>query len=442
MTNTSTLKALEDEWLETYYRRNALSKAANESAQNFIAKGQRTRFNSGMPYPVYIQRGSGSHFTDVDGNDILDCNAGWNASFIGRSHPIVAAAVHDAMNQLGAPGGAMHPSPIRDEFAQQLCERIPGAERVVFAPSGSEANTYALRLARSFTGHQTVIRVAGGFHGQHDALLGEQSSKAGISPTAHDNIITVPFNDLAAVNEALDLHPGSVAAVIAEPMMTIPGAVHQRNGFLEGLRSATQRHGTLFILDEVITGCRFAVGGASEYYGFEAPDLIVMGKMLGGGLPVAVVTGRADILEQPISASNTHAQNPVALAASVATMRLTTKEVFTEAASKGEKLREELRGLSARLTMPLAITGDGPCVGLHFTSEEVIDFASAERADHGLWRLMCLGLANTGLGLTSRTFGPNAAWTDEDLEFAIQTFTSTLTAISRAQKNTLQDVRA
>lgn len=440
--STSHLDALEVQWLETYNQRNARSYQANQSAQEFIAKGQRNRFNSGMPYPVYIQSGSGSRFTDLDGNTVLDCNAGWNASFIGRAHPAVTAAVTKAMRDIGAPGGAMHPSPVRDEFAELLCARIPGAERVVFAPSGSEANTYALRLARAFTGQQTVIRVAGGFHGQHDALLGEQSSKAGISPTAHNNIITVPFNDLPAVQEEMRRHQGNVAAVIAEPMMTIPGAIHQRHGYLQGLRDETQKHGVLLILDEVITGCRFAVGGATEYYGLASPpDLIVMGKMLGGGLPVAVVAGRADVVEQPISASNTHAQNPVALAAAVATLQTTTTAVFAEAAAKGEMLRHSLRELAENLGISLAVTGDGPCAGLHFSNEEIVDYATAERADHRLWRLMCLGLANQGLGLTSRTFGPTAAWSDADLDTALDAFESTLTAISKAHKHDLQAVR-
>ncbi|BCW05949.1 aminotransferase class III-fold pyridoxal phosphate-dependent enzyme [Arthrobacter sp. NtRootA1] len=433
--STSHLDALEVQWLETYNQRNARSLEANKTAQQLIAKGQRTRFNSGMPYPIYVASGSGSRFTDLDGNTVLDCNAGWNASFIGRAHPAVTAAVHTAMSSIGAPGGAMHPSPIRDEFAQLLCARIPGAERIVFAPSGSEANTYALRLARAFTGNQIIIRVAGGFHGQHDALLGEQSSKTGLSPTAHDNIVTVPYNDLSAVRDVLQSRHGSVAAVIAEPMMTIPGAIHQRDGYIQGLRDETRKHGVLLILDEVITGCRFAVGGATEYYGLSAaPDLIVMGKMLGGGLPVAVVAGRADIVEQPISASNTHAQNPVALAAAVATMKATTPAVFADAAAKGEKLRQRLREIAERLGFSLAVTGDGPCAGVHFSSEEIVDYASAERADHRLWRLMCLGLANQGLGLTSRTFGPTAAWTDEDLNTAIGGFEVTLSAMAKAHQ--------
>lgn len=436
MASPNPVRQLNEVWRDTYYRRTTRSREANNAAEKFVAKGQRSRFNSGMPYPVYIESGSGAHFSDLDGNDFLDCNAGWNAAFLGRGNPTVSASVQHAMTKLGAPGGAMHPSLIRDEFAELLCERIPGAERVVFAPSGSEANTYALRLARSFTGKQKVIRMAGGFHGQHDALLGAQSSKAGTATAAQNNVITVPFNDLDAARSALAEHEGSVAALITEPMMTIPGAVHQRGQFLAGLREATALHDVVFVLDEVITGCRFAVGGASEFYDFVAPDLTVMGKMLGGGLPTAAVVGRHDVIEQPISASNTHAQNPVTLAAAVAALRVTDAEGYARVAKMGDRLRSELREVADELATPVQVTGDGPCVGIHFVDEEVVDFATADRADHSLWQLLCLGIANRGLGLSSRTFGPTLAWTDSDLDFAVEGFTSALKAISVACAST------
>ena len=432
MTQSSTLNDLRAEWLALYNQRTTRSRMANEAAARSIAQSQRSRFNSAMPHPIYIDHGEGAHFVDIDKNHFLDCNAGWNAAFLGRGHPAITAAVGQAMSLLGAPGGSMHPSAKRDEFARLLCDRVRGAERVVFAPSGSEANTYALRLARSFTGKQTVIRMAGDYHGQHDALLGEQSSKAGTATGAQNNVITVPFNDLPAVRAALDAHQGTTAALISEPMMTIPGAVHQRDHFLHDLRAITREYGVLFILDEVITGCRFAVGGASDYYDFEPADLVVMGKMLGGGLPTAAVVGRAAILEQPISASNTHAQNPVTLAAAVAALELSTADEHRRVALMGERLRSGLRATAADLPIPVQITGDGPCAGIHFTSDEVVDFTSAERANNELWRLLCVGIANNGLGLTSRTFGPTMAWTDTDVDYALGVFSATLKNIAHA----------
>lgn len=432
MKDRSALQTLKRDWLSTYEDRNELSRRANAAAEKHIARGQRTRFNSGMPFPVYIHSGKGSRFTDADGNDVLDCNAGWNSSFVGRGNLAVAAAAAEAMERLGAPGGAMHPSPVRDEFAELLCHRTPGADRIVFAPSGSEANTYALRLARSYTGKHNIIRMKGGFHGQHDALLGEQSIIAGTASASRDGIVTVGFNDIDAVRGVLEKFAESTAAIIVEPMMTIPGAVHQRGSFLADLRAEARRHDVLLVVDEVITGSRFAVGGATEFYDLEPPDLIVMGKMLGGGLPTAVVAGRADVVEASISASNTHAQNPVALAAAVAAMHECGPEVFARAADMGERLRTALSGVCDELPIPVQVTGDGPCAGIHFTSDEVIDYDTAERADHDLWRLMCLGLANEGLALSSRTFGPTSVWTEDDLAESIEGFGNVLKAISTA----------
>ncbi|MBR0784783.1 aspartate aminotransferase family protein [Bradyrhizobium iriomotense] len=427
------IEALRSEWLAEYDRKHAKSSAANRKASASIAATQRTRFNSGMPFPVYVAEGAGAWFTDIDGNRFLDCNAGWNASLFGRGNPAITAAIADAGARLGAPGGAMHPSLVRDEFAAMVCSRIPGAERVVFAPSGSEANTYALRLARSATGRQKVLRVRGGFHGQNDHLLQGGSSLRGLPAGLAAWQIDMPYNDTDQSVRLIEQHASELAAVIVEPMMTIPGAVHQRNGYLQEIRTAALNNGVPFILDEIITGNRFAVGGAAELLELSpAPDLTVIGKMLGGGLPVAAVVGRAELVEQPISASNTHAQNPVALAASVANMKLATPEVFARVCAQGARLRDGLRKAVEDLRIPVQVTGEGPCVGIHFTDEDVVDADTAERGNQDLWRLMCLGVTNRGLAITSRTLGPIAPYTGEDVEHVIGVFTGTLRQIDQA----------
>ncbi|WGR92586.1 aminotransferase class III-fold pyridoxal phosphate-dependent enzyme [Bradyrhizobium sp. ISRA443] len=434
--SSSTVAAVEElrsAWQAEYGQKHAKSAAANRQSSAAIALTQRTRFNSGMPFPVYVAEGSGAWFTDIDGNRFLDCNAGWNASLFGRGNPVITAAISDAAARLGAPGGAMHPSLIRDEFASLICSRIPGAERVVFAPSGSEANTYALRLARSATGRQKILRVRGGFHGQNDHLLQGGSSVRGLPTGLSAWQVDMPYNDIEQSVRLIEQHASDLAAVIVEPMMTIPGAVHQRNGYLQAIRTAAFKNEVPFILDEIITGNRFAVGGAAELLGIAPPpDLTVIGKMLGGGLPVAAVVGRTELVEQPISASNTHAQNPVTLAASVANMKLATPEVFARVCALGARLREGLRTAAAGLRIPVQVTGEGPCAGIHFTGEEVVDADTAERANQDLWRLMCLGVTNRGLAITSRTFGPIAPYTGEDVEHVISVFTESLRAIDQA----------
>lgn len=427
------IEKLRATWQAEYEQKHAKSAAANAASSSVIALTQRTRFNSGMPFPVYVAEGSGAWFTDVDGNKFLDCNAGWNASFFGRGNPVIAAAVADAAARVGAPGGAMNPSANRDEFAHLLCDRVPGAERVLFAPSGSEANTYALRLARSATGRSKVLRVRGGFHGQNDHLLQGGSSLRGISPGASDWHIDMPYNDIERSVALIKQYGAELAAVIAEPMMTIPGALHQRDGYIQAIRSAAFELGIPFILDEIITGNRFAVGGATEYLRLSpAPDMITMGKMLGGGLPIGAVVGRADLLEQPISASNTYAQNPVSMAAAVANMRLATPDVFARVATQGEYLRQGLRKIASGLRIPVQISGAGPCAGIHFTSEDVANADIADRGEQDLWRVMCLGVTNRGMAITSRTFGPIAPYTNPDVDLLLKAFGDTLQAIDQA----------
>lgn len=429
------LDELEDAWRSEFASKHAGSAAADRTAARTIAAGQRTRFSSGMPSPVYIDSGDGAWFTDIDGNRFLDCNAGWNASLFGRGNPQIAEAVARAAGRIGAPGGAMHPSLIRDEFAELLCSRVPGAERVVFAPSGSEANTYALRLARAGTGRQMIMRVYGGFHGQNDYLLQGGSSLIGLPTASASDHVDIQYNDLISARQAFARYAKKLAAVIVEPIMTIPGAVHQRNDFVQELRTLALEHQVPFILDEVIAGGRFSAGGASAYLGLTPPpDLTVLGKMLGGGLPVAAVVGGADLMEQPISASNTHAQHPVTLAAAVVNMRLSTDEVFTRVREQGGQVREGIRKAVAGLELDVQVTGDGPCVGVHFTPDEVLNAKVAQGADQRLWRLMCLGVTNRGLGISSRTFGPIAPFSDDDVRLLVDIFADVLGSIDGAAR--------
>lgn len=436
MTVNSALTELNQEWLEEYRHRHAKSYAAGVRAAAHVAASQRTRFSSGMPFPVYVAEGQGARFTDIDGNDFIDCNAGWNANLFGRGNPQLADAVAEESRRVGAPGGAMHPSLLRDEFARILCERVPGAERLIFAPSGSEANTYALRLARAYTGKAKVLRVRGGFHGQNDYLLQGSSSLRGLPTGVEGGHIDMPYNDAQAASDLIARHVHELAAVIVEPMMTIPGAVHQRDGYVQAVRTAALEAGVPFILDEVITGNRFAQGGATEHLQLSPPpDLIVMGKMLGSGLPVAVVAGRAELVEQPVSASNTYAQNSVHFASAIAGLEMATPEMFTDLSRRGDSLRQGLRAVAEGLSLPVQVTGDGPCVGLHFTEDDVTDANVADAADQGLWKLMCLGITNHGIGISSRTFGPIQPFGDDDIDQVVAAFGSVLRSMDDAVRS-------
>jgi glutamate-1-semialdehyde 2,1-aminomutase len=430
------LAELETVWRTEFAEKHKKSASADGRAAEFIAAGQRARFSSGMLFPIYIGSGEGAWFADIDGNRFLDCNAGWNASLFGRGNPYIAEAVARAAQRLGAPGGAMHPSLVRDDFAAKLCARVPGAERVIFAPSGSEANTYALRLARSITGQELIMRVSGGFHGQNEYLLQGESSLKGLPFAVTYDHVDIQYNDVMSAQRALEQYSKKLVAVIVEPIMTIPGAVHQRNQFVQELRSLALEYRVPFILDEVIAGGRFSAGGASAYLGLTPPpDLTVLGKMLGGGLPVAAVVGSAEYVEQPISASNTHAQNPVTLAAALANLELSTDEVFARVRQQGAAIRAGIRDIAADVSLDIQVTGDGPCCGVHFTSEDVVNARVASEADQRLWRLMCLGVTNGGLAISSRTFGPIAPYADDDVRLVIDVFRDVLMMMDQAVQN-------
>jgi glutamate-1-semialdehyde 2,1-aminomutase len=420
-------------WHSAVTQRTSASLAADASAGATQPATQRQRFSSGLPHPIYIASGAGAYFDDLDGNRYLDLTAGWNSAILGRANPAISEAVYEAMKRAGAPGSAMHPSLARDRLAETLCSLVPSAERVIFAPSGSEANAFAVRFARAFTGRNRVMRMEGGYHGQYDYLVGGDSPSLGLPEHVSQDVISVPFNDIEACKEALSGNADSLAAVFVEPLMTIPGAIHQRDDFLDQLRTAALDAGVPFVLDEVITGMRFGRGGASRHYKFTVPpDLVVMGKMLGGGLPVAAVVGSAEILEAKVSASNTHAQNEVCLSAALAMIDQVADADFMRLHAQGERLRAGLRSIGGQLSIPIAVTGDGPCVGLHFTNEDVVDYATAKQADQRMWRIMCTGMALAGFSLSSRTFGPILPFVDEDIDATLKAFQRTLTAMDEA----------
>jgi glutamate-1-semialdehyde 2,1-aminomutase len=275
--------------------------------------------------PVFIRSASGSRIRDVDGNEYIDYVGSWGPMILGHAHPAVVKAVRDAAD-LGTSYGA--PTEAETELARLVVERVPGVERVRLVNSGTEATMSALRLARAFTDRPLFVKFVGCYHGHGDAFLVQAGSGAmtlgvpnspGVPPAVVADTLLAPYNDLAAVEALFAEHAGRIAAVIVEPVAGNMGCVLPEPGFLEGLRALTSREGALLILDEVMTGFRLARGGASERFGVTA-DLVTMGKILGGGLPVGAYGGRADILDRlapdgPVYQAGTLSGNPLAVAA-------------------------------------------------------------------------------------------------------------------------------
>jgi glutamate-1-semialdehyde 2,1-aminomutase len=276
--------------------------------------------------PRVIERALGARVWDVDGNELIDYVGSWGPMILGHAHPAVVDAIQHAAAR-GTCYGA--PNPHEVELGELIVGAMPSIERLRFVSSGTEAAMSAIRVARAATGRETIVKMAGGYHGHADALLVEPGSgaigmpaSAGVTAGAARDTLVAPYNDLDAVDRIVQEH--DVAAVIVEPVAANMGVVAPLPGYLEGIRASTARHGTLLIFDEVITGFRVARGGAQERYGV-TPDLTVLGKIIGGGLPVGAYGGRADLMSLvapagPVYQAGTLSGNPLAMAAGVATL--------------------------------------------------------------------------------------------------------------------------
>src|SRR5437870_5518933 len=275
--------------------------------------------------PPFIARGEGSRVFDVDGNEYIDYVGSWGPLLLGHRHPAIIDALRAAL-EVGTSFGA--PTQGEVELAEAICEAVPSIEMVRLVNSGTEATMSALRVARGFTGRDLVVKFEGCYHGHVDSLLvkaGSGVATLGLPDSADgpkgfaETTIALPYNSIGAMEKAFAERGDRIAAVIVEPVAGNMGCVPPVTGFLEALRDLTARHGALLIFDEVITGFRLALGGAQERYGIK-PDLTTLGKVLGGGLPMAAYGGRVDIMRKiaplgPVYQAGTLSGNPLAVAA-------------------------------------------------------------------------------------------------------------------------------
>ena len=311
-------------------------------------------FRSVGGVPRVIDRGAGAHVWDVDGNELIDYVGSWGPLILGHADPQVVAAIQDAAER-GTSFGA--PCLGEIELAREIVAAMPSIERLRFVSSGTEAAMSALRVARGFTSRDRIVKMHGGYHGHSDALLVRAGSgaaglpaSAGVTHGAARDTMVAPFNDLEAAAQMLAR--GDVAALIVEPVAANMGVVPPAPGYLAGLRRATEEWGTLLIFDEVITGFRVEQRGAQGRYGV-SPDLTVLGKIIGGGLPVGAYGGRAEIMDVvapqgPVYQAGTLSGNPLAMAAGLATVRQLTPAVYARLEELGRQLENGLAGVAAQ----------------------------------------------------------------------------------------------
>jgi len=406
---------------------------AAERARALFPGGSLGEYNLPPDLSTVLVRGEGATVWDADGRAFTDFTMGWGSVLLGHAHPAVVEAVR---RQVALGANFAYVSRPALELAEEIARAVPCAARVRFCASGTEATAYAVRLARAFTGRRRVLKFEGAYHGANEigtvSLFPQrlrdfpdpEPTSAGLAPGAVEDILVAPYNDLEATRAIVELHRTNLAGVIVEPLHR---CTPPRPGFLSGLRDLTAEAGALLIFDETVTGFRLSYGGAQRYYGV-TPDLATLGKALGGGCPIGVVVGRADVLElvaedrlgRPdyVWWASSLGGNPVSAAAALATLGvLRMPGTYERLFALGETLRRGLREILAAEGVIAQVQGDGPLAAVVFTDREVTDYRSAFTADRARARAFLLGCFRRGVFLNpmSTKLYLSLAHTDADL---------------------------
>ncbi len=401
-----------------------------------------------VSHEVIVARGQAGRVWDVSGNEYVDYLLGSGPMIVGHAHPEVVEVVQRIV-AAGTTFFANNEHGIR--LAAEIVDAVACAEKVRFVSTGSEADAYAMRLARAYTGRDKILKFEGGYHGMSDYGLMSLAPKrvgnfpqpipdsAGIPKSVRDEVLVAPFNDLESVATLIREHKGELAGIIVEPFQRL---IPPKPGFLEGLRKLTRENGLVLIFDEVVTGFRFAYGGAQAYYGV-TPDVCTLGKAIGGGFPLAAIAGRADIMahfdksavaeDRFMMQVGTLSGNPVAAAAGLKTLEILKRPgTYERIFATGRALMEGYADILKRSRVKAQVIGDAPMFDITFTDREVKDYRSAQGDEAQMKRCNAL-LRERGILKSESKYYISAAHTEADVAFTLDAFASAIAELQRAR---------
>ncbi len=408
-----------------------------ERAQKTIPAGVNSpvrAFRSVGGVPRFIERGEGAYLWDVDGKKLIDYVGSWGPAIVGHAHPDVVRAVSEQAKKALSFGA---PTELEIELAELLCARLPSLDMVRLVSSGTEATMSALRLARGFTGRSKIVKFEGCYHGHGDSLLVKagsgmltfgQPSSAGVPDAIANETLVLPYNDLDAVADMFKKAPDEIAALIVEPIAGNMNLVQPKPGFLEGLRTLCDAYGTVLIFDEVMTGFRVHPQCAQGLFGIK-PDLTTLGKVIGGGMPVAAFGGRRDIMEYiaplgPVYQAGTLSGNPVAMAAGLATMKLIGESGFFERlAATTQKLVTGMQQAAREINIPFCAASVGGMFGLYFAPQIPTSYQEIMACDVSHFNRFFHAMLDQGINLAPSAFEAgfvSAAHSDADIDATIE----------------------
>ena len=420
-----------------------------EKAEKVLVGGVNSpvrAFRSVGGEPLIIEKGSGQYLYDADGNQLLDYVCSWGAMLLGHAHPAVTMAIAEQAAR-GTSFGVT--TELELELATMITKAIPFLEKVRFVSSGTEATMSAVRLARGVTKRDLIIKFEGCYHGHADSFLSQAGSGLatlgiaecpGVPQALAALTLNVPYNDLAAVERLFAEHRGKIAAVIVEPVAANMGVVLPKEGFLQRLRELTKKNGALLIIDEVITGFRLQNGSAQTLLGVEG-DLTTMGKIIGGGVPVAAYGGRAELMNNvaplgPVYQAGTLAGNPLAMRAGIATLKELAKPgLYENISTNARKLVHGLKNAIAGAGITAQVNSIGSLSTIFFAPEPVTDYNGAKRSDTKLYARYFREMLNRGIFLAPSQFEAafvSASHTPADIERTITTAQEVLKSIAVA----------